>query len=206
MEIGAAVAAELTLLSEALYDPTAEPAPDLLDTVVKLQVRARSAVSSLLGMTVTLSVEGDGAADRVVLRLTVLGDAAPGDIASSLRLPRRHEARRPGRPVVTVVLYAATPGAFVDMAADLTFLSGPGFDATELDQHRRLALEPDVVGVVQDESTVRQAIGVLLDRGRTREQASDEIDALADVAGTSRVVAAAGLLDGLPGPDPASRR
>ncbi len=207
MELGAAVAAELRLLSQALYDPNAEPAADLLDTVLRLQVSARAAVSSLLGMTVTVAVEGDGATDRVAVRFTVLGaDAAAGDIGSSLRLPRRGDGLGPGQPVVTVVLYAAAPGAFVDMAADLTFLSGPGFGATELDQHRHLAFEADIVGAVQDDVTVRQAIGVLLDRGRTREQASEELDALADAAGTSRVLAAGRLLDDLPEADPAAHR
>lgn len=97
-------------------------------------------------------------ADQVVLRLTLLDDHAD-----------------PGRPGIQVVLYAATPGAFVDMAADLAFLTGIALDGADLDQHQSLAGEPDITGVIQDQSVIDEAIGVLIAGGRTGDQACAEL-------------------------------
>lgn len=189
MDIAAEVVADLSLLSDAVRDPASTST--VVATVLGLVTSARAAVDCLLGMTVVLGAD----AERVTLRFTLLDPGAdPAGVASSLRLPRPTDGASGGGPVVTVVLYAATPGAFVDLAADLAFLGGSWLDAAELDRHRDLAREPDVTGWVLEDATVNEAVGVLLDRGRTREQARAELDTLADAAGTSRTVEATRIL------------
>lgn len=200
MEITATQAADLTPLTAALHDPAADPATDIADTVLVLAADARLAVRSFLGLTVTVTIAGHagGAADPVVLRLTLLDeDLDPSDIATSLRLPGPTDGAGPGPPGIAVVLYAATPGAFVDMAADLSFLTGREFAAADLDQHRGLAAEADITGVLQVETAVHEAIGVLIARGRTREQAYAELDGLADAAHTHRAAEASRILTAL---------
>lgn len=82
-----------------------------------------------------------------------------------------------------VILYAATPGAFVDLAADLSWLAGLELDEFALDQHLNLPVDPETAGVGQAASLINQAIGVLVARGRTLGAASDELDARAADAG-----------------------
>lgn len=196
MEMTAALSADLALLSAALDDPAADFVPDVAGTVRRLAADARLAVPSFVGLTVTVTVTvpapGDGAADRVALRFTVLDDhVEPGDIRTSLRLPRPTGGAGTDRPGIAVILYAAPPGAFVDMAADVSFMTGRTFDAGDLDQHQRMAAEADITGALSTESTINEAIGVLIDRGHTPEQAYAELDALADAAHTDRITEAA---------------
>lgn len=204
MEITAALAADLDLLNDALHDPSVEPMVTVTDTIRLLAADARAAVSSFLGLTVTVA-EGGGA-NRVALRFTLLDDHVdPRDIGTSLKLPRSIGAAT-DRPDISVVLYAGTPGAFVDMAADLSFLTGHQFDAATLDQHHGLASEADITGVLHTKTEIHEAIGVLIARGRTSEQASAELDALADAAGTDRAIEADRILvalaaDGADGSD-----
>ncbi len=197
MEFTATLAAELALLSAALDDPAAGVPPDVARTVRTLAADARMAVASFVGLTVIVTIRAfeDGAADRVVLRFTLLDvHIEPGDVRTSLRLPRPTGGTRTGRPSIAVILYAATPGAFVDMDADLAFIAGRECDAGDLDQHRGEASEADITGVLSAESTIGEAIGVLIGRGRTPEQAYVELDALAEAAHTDRTTEAAGIL------------
>lgn len=198
MDVTAVLAADLAVLTAALYDPDAVVvAPDLAATVLLLAADARLAVPPFLGLTVTVTVAGheDGAAERVALRFTVLDHPTdPDDIGTSLRLPGAAAQSGLGAPSIEVVLYAATPGAFVDMAADLSFLAGPELGEAELDRHRSLAHESDITGVVQTQATTDEAIGVLIAGGRTREQASTELDSLAGAARTSRTTEAARIM------------
>lgn len=205
MEITAGVAADLTLLADALRDPTTNVAPDLADTVLVLAANARAAVSSLLGLTVTATraAHETGAEDRVVLRFTLLDEhVEPADVASSLRLPRPTAGAAPDQPSIAVVLHAATPGAFVDLAADLAFMTGRGLATGDLDQHLGSAWDPDVTGILHAEPTISGAVGVLIDRGRTHEQAHAELDTLADAAHTDRVTEATRILTSLAGDEP----
>lgn len=210
MRITAALATDLALLSATLSDPSEDLTTDLADTVLLLAADARLAVRSFLGLTVTVTIvaHADGAGgtvgDTVPLRFTLLEDqAVPREVATSLLLPLPTAGA--GQSQITVVLYAATPGAFVDMAADLSFLTGHGLADVELDQHRGLAGEADITGLLEAESSVGEAIGVLIARGRTREQAYAELDLLADDARTDRATEADRVLAALtrkgPGPD-----
>jgi hypothetical protein len=184
VEITAALAADLAILSLALD----EGDTDIVEALRRLVADAKSAVSSYLGLTVT--------ADHALfpLTLTVMEDSAhPGDIATSLLLPLSDDSADGGVPVA-VILYAARSGAFIDLAADLCWLTGRQLTDFSLDRHLNLPAEPVVPGSVQGSSLVNQAIGVLLGRGYTPEQAELEIDARAAAAGHSRSKAASLIL------------
>lgn len=204
MDVTAILAADLALLTAALDDPSGDGRTDVANTVQVLAADARLAVRSFVGLTVTVTIAGPtrDAADRVALRFTLLDDHVdPRDIETSLRLPQLIDGA--DRPGIQTVLYATTPGAFVDMAADIAFLTGREFTTVDLDQHRGLAGESDITGLLQDRTAVDEAIGVLIGRGRTREQASAELDTLADTAHTDRATEGARILTALTrnGPD-----
>ncbi|MEO8751032.1 MAG: hypothetical protein ABI384_11595 [Allobranchiibius sp.] len=194
MKISAALNADLTLLTSALFDFAAEPKTDVAVAVLDLAATTRLAVDSFLGLSITITERTRALADQVLLRLTLLEDPAdPGDITTSLLLPGPADTTQ-DLPYIQVVLYAATPGAFVDLAADLAFLTGNELDSAGLDRHQSLARKPDITGVIQDESMISEAIGVLIGRGNTREQAHTELDTLAQEATTDRVTEATRIL------------
>lgn len=209
MEITPTLAAELSLLSAVLDTSDADLAPDIARTIGQLMADVRLAVPSFVGLTI--SVVGDAElgpgdlppewATRVVLRFTLLDvHVDPADIGTSLRIAESTSGS--GRPRIEVILYAATAGAFVDMAADHSFLTGRRFDLGDLDQHRDMAGRADIIGVLSAESTIREATGVLIGRGRTPEEAYAELDALAALAGTDRITEATEILNDLMPQDP----
>ena len=181
MEITAALAADLAVLSETFDTADA----DLLDAFRHLASDAQSAVRSYLGLTV---IAGD-ATDP--LTLTAMEHAAHQvDVVSSLMIPLSdHSADDAGSRLV-VILYASRAGAFVDVAADLCWLTGRRLTDFALDQHLNLPAEPDTGCGVQAASLLNQAIGVLLGHGYTPEQAESEIDTRAAAAGHTRSHAA----------------
>ncbi len=214
MEITDALAAELSLLSAVLDTPEADLAPDVARTVRQLMTDVHLAVPSFVGLTITVmdyaelgysELEPDdlpaAGPTQVVLRFTLLDvQVEPADIGTSLRIPESTSAS--GRPRIEVILYAATAGAFVDMAADHSFLTGRRFDLGDLDQHRAVAGSADIIGVLSAESTIREAIGVLIGRGRTPDEAYAELDALAALADTDRITEATEILNDLMPQDP----
>lgn len=174
-----------------------------MDTILRVVADARVAVAPFMGLTVTLT--GHAPVDRVVLRFTLLEDHADGrDVGTSFRLPPPADNPAHPQPDVAVVLYASTLGAFVDMAAGHSYATGRGSAADDLDQHRGLALDVDITGVLSADRMINEAIGVLMARGRTRAQAVAEFDTLADTAHTDRATAADTILATLTrnGPDP----
>lgn len=204
MEITAALATDLALLTAALFDVSVDPRTDIAQTMLGFATNARLAVASFLGLTITITKRTRALADQVVLRLTLLDDHNdPGDIKTSLVLPGPTDTTA-DQPGIQVVLYAATPGAFVDLAADMAFLTGNALDGADLDQHHGLAGEPDITGGIHAESAISEAIGVLIDRGRTPDQASTELDTLAGAAHTDRITEATALLTALTPHSPGS--
>lgn len=192
MKITAALAAELALLSETLGDSDVHPTPDFVDTVRQLASNARAAVTSYLGLSVLVT------AWKPEFRFTVLDDGVDAsDILTSLELPLPALAAGSDWPSIAVILYAAMPGAFVDLAADAGFLTGRALSEVELDQHLSVATEVDTTGALRAASTINEAIGVLIARGRTPEQATRELDAHAITVGADRNAAAAVVLAGL---------
>lgn len=196
MEITPSLAANLRLLTAAMFDSAASDTTDLADLVEVFVSNARCAVRSFLGLTITV-IELDGRrAAQVVLRTTLLEDGVDaGDIRTSLRLSAPGRGAEPDHRGIELVLYAGTPGAFVDMDADLAFLTGHAFDPGDLDQHRNL--QPDITGVLQAESVIHEAVGVLIARGHTREQAHTELASLAQSAHTDQITEATRILRNL---------
>jgi hypothetical protein len=183
------LAASLALLSDALEDPSV----DIAASTALLSAEARGAVGSYLGMTVIIS--GDPA-----VAFTVLTEpGATPQIRSSLRLPLRGD--RVGDAGVVFILYAGAPGAFVDLAADLAWMSDrsstePHLEL-ELDRHLHPDALPEGTVTVGEALLINQAVGVLLARGATPEGALRDIDARAARDGTDRATVAAQIVAAL---------
>lgn len=193
MLISAAVAANLAVLTEALD----EPGVDIADTVRRLAADVLAAVPSYQGLTV---LAGDG---DPPFTMTAMADS--GAIGTSLLVPlaRRDPAIRD--PGVALILYAGLAGAFVDLAADLSWLTGLELGDLVLDRHLTTPDDHGAQGAMHVAAIIEQAVGVLIGRGHTAEQARVELDAQATATGTERYDAANFVLDSLTGgePDPA---
>ena len=168
--------AQLSVLTAALDDPGTD-----LETILEVLVDDLSAaVSSFLGLTMTLQLDG------CPLTLTTIYADLALTAGASLTLPvGRSTDEGPG---CTVVFYARPPGAFVDLAADLHRvhdLDGDVYPDGHLpsagDQTRRSG----ITGLAEL-SVVNQAIGVLITRGHTPAGAIAELGSRA--AGTPRGV------------------
>lgn len=109
-------------------------------------------------------------------------------------------------PLSAIVLYARTPGAFVDLAADLAYLdrrgrtpdpvsrAGEGNTPADGDSHPAgLALDGDLppasvvsgLSGLTEYSAINQAVGVLMWRGQTPDQALGTLRREATAAGLS---------------------
>lgn len=194
MKISAALAADLGILTAALD----EPAADVLHSLHRLGVDAQAAVPSYLGLNVIV----DGSDPPFTF--STLEDGAADNVRTSLRmtLPAGVGEGRAG-PSVALILYARTPGTFVDLAADLAWLTGrPPSDFT-LDQHLSAPAGSDGGTSLRAASAINQAIGVLIGRGYTPRHAHSKLDTQADRARTDRHTAAQVILDTLTAADPA---
>ncbi len=186
VKIGAALAADLDVLTAALDESGA----DVLHTLHQLGVDAQAAVPTYLGMRVTV----DGSDPPFTF--TILEDGAVADdVRSSLRL--RLPGVGDGRASLSValILYAATPGTFVDLTADLAWLTGRPPRDFVLDQHLPGPTRPDAGTYLRAVSVINQAIGVLIGRGYTPEQADRELDTRGDRATIERHAIAQFILD-----------
>jgi hypothetical protein len=193
MKIGAALAADLGILTAALDEPGA----DVLHSLHQLGVNAQAAVSTYLGLSVTV----DGSDPP--LRFTTLEDGTADDVRTSLRLTLPGVGDGWASPSVTLILYAGTPGTFIDLSADLAWLTGRPPSDFALDQHLSVPAGSDAGTYLRTASVINQAVGVLIGRGYTPGQAHRELDTQADSAGTDRHTTAQFILDTLTAEDPA---
>ena len=184
MEIIAALAADLTILTQALDDPTS----DVVGSVLQLSADVRSAIPSCLGLTVTVSDS-----DPPFTFTTLEDHVDPGDVRTSLMLALNHDGAG-----ARVVLYAGTPGAFVDLAADLSWLARRTLAGCEFDQHLVLPAVASTATPLRSASAINQAIGVLIGAGLTPEAAHRELEVRAATADTDRLTAAGAILAALP--------
>ena len=191
MEITAALAVDLDLLTQALD----LPGTDIAHTLTKLADNARSVVVSQLGLSVALTFAGD----RFDITVLNAGTEAE-DIHTSLLIPLPAPSLAAGGPEITLILYAGTPGAFVDVAADLAWLSGRGLEEYRLDENLAIPPAPTGPTPLQTLSIVNQAIGVLIGRGFSLAEAKQELDVRAAGVGVKR--AAVAILDSLQRPSP----
>jgi len=142
-------------------------------------------VRSYLGLNVSVSRSDP------LFTFTCLNDGVvAGDIATSLRLtlPRIGDSWAP--PAVALILYAGSPGAFVDLAADLAWLTARPLSDFVLDQHVTIPAGSDSGPQLSAASVINQAIGVLIGIGYTTQQADWRLDTEAAHAGTDRYAAA----------------
>lgn len=193
------LAAELDLLTQALDLPGA----DMTQTLTRLAADAQAAVGSYLGMSVMII------ANRSQFDLTVLKEGTrPEHVLTSLLMPLS-PAPLYGTTVTTsvaVILYAAMPGAFIDLAADLAWITGRAMSDFRLDEHRTLPAShtnPTHLGAI---STINQAVGVLIGRGSVPEQAERDLYARAATAGIDPLGAAILTLAALKPPEPEPER
>jgi hypothetical protein len=191
VDISTAWAADLAALTESLD----EPGTDISQTVRQLAADTKTAVHSYLGLSAMFSVGGQR------LEFTALEeDAEPEDIRASLRisLPTNVSGTEDPAATASLILFAATPGAFLDLATDLSWLAGSlgGLDtaAFVLDEDLTVPRDPDTPSGLKALSTVDQAIGVLISQGNTPEQAHHHLDLLAAYTRVDRPTAAETIL------------
>jgi hypothetical protein len=168
VELSDAVVADLAALTDALD----EPDTDLAKLIQRLGDSCTLAVGSYLGFSITLIV------DQTPISFSVLEDFLdPSEILTSVMFPLN--ALGEHAPGSEVTLYAGTPGAFVDLAADLTYALSAKPDAVQLDQH--LTPPDPALGAagLATMSRRNQAIGILLDRGHDPDDILTELHRLA---------------------------
>lgn len=193
MKIGAALAADLAILTAALDEPYA----DVLHSLRQLGVDAQAAVPTYVGLSVTV----DGSDPPFMF--TTLEDGAADDVRTSLRLTLPGVGGDRAASSVALTLYAGTPGTFVDLTADLAWLTGRPPSDFALDQDLTVPDGSDTGINLRAASVINQAIGVLIGRGHPPGQAGRELDIRADRAGTDRHTTAQFILDTLTAEDPA---
>jgi hypothetical protein len=185
MTMTAAIAAALTVLTEALDDPTT----DIAHSLQLLTFDAAAAIESYCGLSVVVPQSDPP------LTATMLADGTVADdIRTSLqfRLPGRNDPRR--TPAVVIIVYAGSPGAFVDLAADLAWLTARPPSDFVLDEHVALAVRSTPEGQLHAAAAINQAIGVLIGRGYTPQQADWQLDTQAANNRTDRFAAARHIL------------
>jgi hypothetical protein len=155
----------LTILTAALDDP----AIDLTTSVQQVAAAVVSAVPAYVGLSLHIDLPGE----QVVV-VVMDGIIVNADIGTSLRIPL---FREPIAGNVALVLYGSTPGAFVDLHADLSWVAGRAGSGLVLDHD--LAVPAESTAGLANLSAVNQAIGILIAGGYTPEQAIEALDELA---------------------------
>lgn len=193
MDINCSLAARLVDLAETLDDPTVDLGTGLRRLDADLQI----AVDSYVGMSMTVTV----GPDTVEVPATETID--PSAVQASIRVPESALGLVESGSRVTMTFYAAVSGAFVDLAADLAWSTGTALADFVLDEHRVPPTSGDHRGGLGLLSVIHQAIGTLIARGRTPEQADQQLSLRALEGGITRLAAAEALLmHALPDADP----
>ena len=181
MNITAGLATDLRRLTAALDEPGA----DIAQSLHKMAADTQAAVRTYLGLNVSVSRSDP------LFTFTCLNDGVvAGDIATSLRLTLPSIGDSWAPPAVALILYAGSPGAFVDLAADLAWLTARPLSDFVLDRHLIIPGGSDSGAQLSAASVINQAIGVLIGLGYTPQQADRRLDTQAAHAGTDRYAAA----------------
>ena len=164
MEIPDNLVVHLADLSEALEDS----GTDLQAVLAVLIDDLRSAVPSFLGLRMTITQQRTGADG---LTLNFLPPALADQVIATLMMPLN--ALGVSSPGSTVIFYAARSGAFVDLAADARFayqLDGQVVLDGHLPSPDNPAIPSGIFGFAEA-SSIDQAIGILIARGQTPDNA-----------------------------------
>jgi hypothetical protein len=141
------------------------PGLDIERSLRALRYDVAVAVPSFVGLAMTVVVEGQP------VTLSSMGEEADGAvIASSLDVPLALTAGLAAGS--GLVLYATSPGAFVELAADLRAALPAGEGDVVLDRHLDPVTRSGIVGV-EELAMINRAIGVLMGRGRTADEARE---------------------------------
>jgi hypothetical protein len=191
--IPSGLAAELVLLAQALDLPDFT----LVEFLSRLVADSQAAVDSYLGVSVSI------AAHRSHFDLTVLDeDSIPDDIRASVLVPLSAAVNDSTIATsVALTLYAGAPGAFIDLAADLSWITGRPLTDFQLDAHRTPPSSFPTAEIAAT-SSINQALGVLIGRGRTPEQAERDLSARAVTAGIDLLGTASLILASIKSPVP----
>ncbi|GAA4399889.1 hypothetical protein GCM10023147_37960 [Tsukamurella soli] len=188
MTITEDAAAALAVLTYALDEPTT----DLADSLRRLTLETATAVTSYLGLSVVV------AQNDPPLTITATADGGlVGPIRASLHIWLSGRGQAPEPVGIALILYAGAPGAYVDLAADLAWRTGRPPAEITLDQHLTVPTAVDIADRLRAASDIDQAIGVLIGRGHTPEQARRHLDSDAADNRTDRHTAARSILDGV---------
>lgn len=180
MTVSAALAADLAALADALD----EPATDIEVVLRSLSEHAGAAVASYLGLSLSVVVDANP------VTMTVLVETVDHDtIASSVLVPLSAAGS-------TIVFYAGQPGAFVDLAADLSWTLGLPLTSIEIDAHLAVPAANAGLTGLADLSVVNQAIGILIGGGLTPAQARAELQRRAQGTAGSMAQAARSVIAG----------
>ena len=192
MNLSAALAADLGLLSAAIQNTDGGLEPVLESLATELH----GAVDSYVGLTITIAAEGH----RISFTTSEPGAIAKTSLSIPLAAVAGSEAGS------SLVLYATTPGAFVDLAADLAWVLEVKPSALVLDQHVALPPPSDGVTGLRELATINRAIGALIERGHTPESARAQLREYANADSGDMPAAAQRVLDSMRHPpvtDPA---
>src|SRR6478672_6969538 len=189
MDIPAVLLAELTELSAEPGDP----AVDLPGLMQALQDALLAAVPSGLGLSITIPV-GSITIPVGLPAVTVTTLEGTATVESSLCVPLPSLLAESGS---AVVFYAGTPGALVDLAADLQWALHLPAEAMLLDQDLTPASGADPIAGLPEMSIIHRALGALLAQGRTPDAAAHDLRTSADRFGTSVLTVAGDLIRAL---------
>jgi hypothetical protein len=188
----ASLAAALAALTLAIDETGA----NLAESLDELADACRLAVSSYAGLSVHATVNG-----RELGFTTLDGLDSSAEAATSLRVTLNaapHATEEVDSfPAIVLILYAHTPGAFVDLSADLTWLLMKQAQDIALDQDLTPQSFARLDVTLVEMSSVDQAIGVLVGRGNTPEQARRALTALSERSGRSLTAESEYLLESL---------
>ena len=182
MDLPAALLAHLQDLTASI----GQDDQDLDDTLATLTAALQSTVDAYCGFQLTL-VE-----NQWPVTLTAFSDGHHVPVGTSLRLPLVFVSP-PVDPESRVVFFAATPGAFTELAADLSYAlrgipvdqTSPAVDGVDQrgirgnDQRRAIELDADLPPLsrvseltgLAELTVLNRAIGMLVDQGHDIEEA-----------------------------------
>ena len=191
MRIPSALAVDLELLSDALDIPNS----DIATTLAVLMSDAASAVSSYVGLSVRMFT-----GDTQIELTTLDSDHQIASIKASLRVPLEAEPTvgAEHRARIVLILYAAKAGAFVDLAADIAWITKRSPDEVLLDHDLNGGIHHRPAESLRAQSAINQAIGVLISQGRTDVQARAELGSRANESGLPWHEVAIAVLAALP--------
>jgi hypothetical protein len=168
VDISAGLITDLALLTQALDTEGL----DLEACLRSLAADVTLAVTSYTGMTITIALDGHEGTFTV-------HDTPTAAVSSRASLLIPLNALTTTDAESALVLYAAIPGAFVDLAADLCYALGIEATALALDRHLPAPDARTASTGLGTRMAIDQAIGILIGRGHTPEAARDELHRLA---------------------------